>query len=49
MKLFYASGSPYARIARVVVRELRLEPRVDEIEVTLRDPNSSLLPHNPGG
>jgi glutathione S-transferase len=49
MKLFYASGSPYARIARVVVRELALENRVEEVEVTLRDPNSSLLPHNPGG
>jgi glutathione S-transferase len=49
MKLFYASGSPYARIARVVIRELALENRVDEVEVTLRDPNSSLLPHNPGG
>ena len=49
MKLFYASGSPYARIARVVIRELRLENRIEEIEVTLRDPNSSLLPYNPGG
>lgn len=49
MKLFYASGSPYARIARVVIRELGLENRVEEVEVTLRDPNSSLLPHNPGG
>src|ERR1700674_3629963 len=49
MKLFYASGSPYARIARVVVRELGLESRIEEAEVTLRDPNSSLLPYNPGG
>lgn len=50
MKLFYASGSPYARIARVVVRELGLlGGAVEEIEVTLRDPNSALLPHNPGG
>ncbi|HXP03068.1 MAG TPA: glutathione S-transferase family protein [Stellaceae bacterium] len=49
MKLFYASGSPYARIARVVIRELALESRVEEVEVTLRDPNSSLLPYNPGG
>src|SRR5579864_2816717 len=49
MKLFYASGSPYARIARVVIRELGLENRVEEVEVTLRDPNSSLLPYNPGG
>jgi glutathione S-transferase len=49
MKLFYASGSPYARIARVVVRELALENRIEEVEVTLRDPNSSLLPYNCGG
>jgi glutathione S-transferase len=49
MKLFYASGSPYARIVRVTVRELSLRTRIDEVEVTLRDPHSSLLPHNPGG
>jgi len=50
MQLFYAAGSPYARIIRAVVRELGLFPgAVEEIEVTLRDPNSALLPHNPGG
>src|SRR5580700_6720935 len=49
MKLFYAPGSPYARIARVAVRELGLEGKIDEVEVTLRDPNSTLLPYNPGG
>jgi glutathione S-transferase len=49
MQLFYASGSPYARIVRVVVRELRLLDQIEEVEVTLRDPNSALLPHNPGG
>jgi glutathione S-transferase len=49
MKLFYASGSPYARIVRVVVRELALDDKIEEVEVTLRDPSSSLLPHNPGG
>jgi glutathione S-transferase len=49
MRLFYASGSPYARIARVVVRELGLASRTEEVEVTLRDPGSSLLPYNPGG
>lgn len=49
MKLFYAAGSPYARIVRVVVRELGLAGKVEEVEVTLRDPNSSLLPYNPGG
>src|SRR5579864_9256434 len=49
MKLFYAAGSPYARIIRVVLRETGLDARVPEQEVTLRDPNSALLPHNPGG
>src|SRR5579864_867393 len=49
MKLFYAAGSPYARIVRVVLRETGLIARVPEEEVTLRDPNSTLLPHNPGG
>ena len=47
MKLFYASGSPYARIVRVAIRELGLP--VEEVEVTVRDPNSSLLPYKPGG
>ena len=49
MKLFYAAGSPYARIIRVVLRETGLDSRVPEQEVTLRDPNSGLLPFNPGG
>ncbi len=49
MKLFYAAGSPYARIIRVVLRETGLIDRVPEEEVTLRDPHSALLPHNPGG
>jgi glutathione S-transferase len=49
MKLFYAAGSPYARIARVVIRELGLDSCVEEVEVTLRDPDSSLLSYNPGG
>lgn len=49
MKLFYAAGSPYARIVRVVLRELGLGGTVEEVEVTLRDPGSALLPYNPGG
>ena len=49
MKLFYASGSPYARIIRVVLRETGLDRRVPEEEVTLRDPSSALLAYNPGG
>lgn len=43
-------GLAYARIIRVVVRELGLlGGAVEEIEVTLRDPDSALLPYNPGG
>jgi glutathione S-transferase len=49
MKLFYAAGSPYARIIRVVLRETGLDRAVAEEEVTLRDPNSALLAFNPGG
>lgn len=49
MKLFYAEGSPYARIIRVVLRETGLIARVAEEAVTLRDPNSTLLAYNPGG
>src|SRR5947209_11738692 len=49
MKLFYASGSPYARIARIAVREMGLQRDVPEEEVTLRDPGSALLAYNAGG
>jgi len=49
MKLFYASGSPYARIVRSAMRELGLDSQIPEVEVTLRDANSALLPYNPGG
>jgi len=49
MELFHSSGSPYARIARMAVLELGLEGRVAFTETTLRDPASSLLPHNPVG
>ncbi|HVC53346.1 MAG TPA: glutathione S-transferase family protein [Stellaceae bacterium] len=49
MKLFYAAGSPYARIVRVALREIQIDAPVEEIEVTLRDPKSALLPYNPGG
>jgi glutathione S-transferase len=49
MKLFYAAGSPYARIIRVVLRETGLIARVAEEEAALRDPNSALLAFNPGG
>jgi glutathione S-transferase len=49
VQLFHSSGSPYARITRMAVLELGLEGRVSFSETTLRDPASSLLPHNPVG
>jgi glutathione S-transferase len=49
MRLFHAPGSPYARIARMAVIELRLEDRVVVEEATLRDPASILLPFSPVG
>ena len=49
MKLFFVPGSPYARMVRVALMETGLAGQVEEIEVTLRDPASALLPHNPVG
>jgi len=49
MRLFYAAASPFARIVRVALLETGLDGRVDKQEVTLRDPNSALLPYNPVG
>jgi glutathione S-transferase len=49
MKLFYSPGSPYARVARMAVVETGLEGRVAQVETTLRDPASTLLPSSPVG
>jgi glutathione S-transferase len=49
MQLFHSAGSPYARIARMAVLELGLADRIAFTETTLRDPASTLLPHNPVG
>jgi glutathione S-transferase len=49
MDLFITPNSPYARKARVVVRELGLLERVGEVRVTLRDPQSALLQYGPVG
>jgi glutathione S-transferase len=49
MKLFYGAGSPYARIVRIALIELDLDARTEKQEVTLRDPDSALLPYNPVG
>lgn len=47
MILFYAAGSPYARLVRVLWRERG--PAMEEREVPLRDPASPLLAHHPVG
>ena len=49
MQLFYSTGSPFARAVRVALRETGLIGRVAEVVTTLRDPASTLLPHNPVG
>jgi len=49
MRLFHTPGSPYARIVRMALRERGLEHRVEEVETTLRDPASGLLPLSPVG
>jgi len=48
MILYYAPGSPYARMVRIAWRE-RAIPGIEEREATLRDPASVLLRHNPVG
>ena len=49
MKLFYGEGSPYARIVRIALLELGLDDKIEKEIVTLRDPESALLPYNPVG
>ncbi|WP_158292432.1 glutathione S-transferase family protein [Paracraurococcus ruber] len=49
MRLFHTPGSPFARAVRVALRETGLIAGVEEVETTLRDPASALLPHNPVG
>jgi len=48
MILYYAPGSPYARMIRIAWRERGIAG-ITEREATLRDPASVLLPHNPVG
>jgi glutathione S-transferase len=49
MKLYITPGSPYARIARVVVLERRLESRVEVIVAQTRTANSPYYGINPSG
>ena len=47
MILFISPGSPFARIIRVLARDRGVD--IEEREVTLRDPASSLLAHSAPG
>jgi glutathione S-transferase len=49
MKLYVTFGSPYARLARIVVMEKALEDRVEIIEAKTRAPNSPYYSINPSG
>jgi len=47
MILYFAPGSPFARIFRILSRERGLGLR--EVETPLRDPSAPQLAHNPAG
>jgi glutathione S-transferase len=49
MKLYVTYGSPYARLARIVVVEKRLAERVEVIEAKTRTPGSPYYQINPSG
>jgi glutathione S-transferase len=49
MKLYITPGSPYARIARIVVLEKGLRDRVEVIAATTRSANSPYYAINPSG
>src|SRR5262245_29475315 len=49
MKLYVTYGSPYARLARIIVIEKALEDRVEIIEAKTRTPGSPYYRMNPSG
>ena len=49
MKLYITPGSPYARIARIVVLEKGLRDRVEVTAATTRSANSPYYAINPSG
>jgi glutathione S-transferase len=49
MKLYVTYGSPYARLARIIVIEKALEERVETIEAKTRSPDSPYYRINPSG
>lgn len=49
MKLYITPGSPYARVARIVVLEKRLENRVEIVQALTRSVDSPYYRINPSG
>jgi glutathione S-transferase len=49
MKLYITAGSPYARLARMIVIEKGLQSRVAEVVAKTRAPDSPFYPINPSG
>ena len=49
MKLYVTPGSPYARLARIIVLEKALEDRVEIIAAKTRAPDSPYYRINPSG
>ena len=49
MKLYVTYGSPYARLARIIVIEKAIEDRVEIIEAKTRTPDSPYYQINPSG
>lgn len=49
MKLYYTPGSPYARIARIVVLEKGLQDRIEQVLATTRVADSPYYAINPSG
>ena len=49
MKLYMTKTSPYARMARIMVREKSLEGRVDELQARTREAASPYYAINPSG
>jgi glutathione S-transferase len=49
MKLYVTYGSPYARLARIIVIEKALEDRVEVIQAKTRTPGSPYYQINPSG
>jgi glutathione S-transferase len=49
MKLYVTYGSPYARLARIIVIEKALEDRVEVIKAKTRTPGSPYYQINPSG